>query len=285
MAEVISDILKISRLCRKKRNDGKIIGLVPTMGALHVGHLSIIKRALTKADFVVVSIYVNPAQFGPEEDFEEYPRDLEGDIRKVNSQGAHAIFAPYGGTMYPEGYSTYINVEGLTEGLCGRSRPHHFRGVTTIVAKLFNIIKPHVAVFGQKDAQQLAVIRRMVRDLNMDIEIDAVPIVRESDGLAMSSRNKYLNWEERAQATVLYKSLMEAKKVIERGETDSAQIKNKVVEVINDAFLAEIDYVEIVDIYDITPVDTVSEGALLSIAVRFGETRLIDNIIIKGRAL
>ncbi len=285
MVEIISDILKMSRLCRKKRADGKIIGLVPTMGALHMGHLSLIKRALTKADFVVVSIYVNPAQFGPEEDFEEYPRDLEGDIRKVTSQGAHAIFIPYGGTMYPEGYSTYVNVEELTDGLCGRSRPHHFRGVTTIVAKLFNIVKPHVAVFGKKDALQLAVIRKMVRDLNIDIEIDAVPIVRESDGLAMSSRNKLLSREERAQATVLYRSLMEAKKLILKGATNSVLIKSKVNELIEKSTLAEIDYIEIVDLIDMTPVETISEGALIAIAVRFGAIRLIDNIIIKGRAI
>ncbi len=283
MVEVVSDITEMSRLCREKRNNGKIIGLVPTMGALHEGHLSLIRHALEKADYVVVSIYVNPTQFGPEEDLKLYPRDIEGDIHKVDAQGAHAIFAPESEAMYPPGYSTFVTVEGLTEGLCGRSRPHHFKGVTTIVIKLFSIINPHIAVFGQKDAQQLAVIRKMVRDLNMDIEIDAVPTVRESDGLAMSSRNYYLNSEEREQAPVLYKSLMEAKKLVSTGVINAAQIKRKVSEVIEGAALAKIDYIEIVDIHDMTPVDTVSERALLAIAVRFGATRIIDNTIIEGR--
>ena len=279
MVKVISDINEIRQLCEDKRNEGKKIGLVPTMGALHEGHLSLIRRALAKTDYVVVSIYVNPVQFGPDEDFNTYPRNLEDDIKLVESLGAHVIFSPDNSIMYPEGYSTNVTVEGLIEGLCGRSRPVHFRAVTTIVTKLFNIIKPHVAVFGQKDAQQLSVIRRMVRDLDMDIEIDAAQIIREHDGLALSSRNKYLNKEEREQATVLYRSLEAAKKLVSTGETNSDQIINKVREVINKAPLAKIEYIEVVDNNDITPVDDVSGGALLAIAVWFGKTRLIDNIL------
>jgi len=270
------------RICEDKRQKGVKIGLVPTMGALHEGHLSLIKCALKKADFVVVSIYVNPVQFGPEEDFEKYPRDLERDVRLVDSHCAHVVFAPSDRLMYHEGYSTYVTVEDLTASLCGRSRPAHFRGVTTVVAKLFNIVRPHVAVFGQKDAQQLSVIRRMVKDLNMDIEIDAGPIVRESDGLATSSRNKYLNKEEREQATVLYRSLEAAKKLVNDDITSSGQIIGKVRKVLEEAPLAKMEYVEIVNFDDMRQIDDVSNGALLAIAVWFGETRLIDNVIISG---
>lgn len=283
MIEVISDINEMRRICEDKRQKGVKIGLVPTMGALHEGHLSLIKRALKKTDFVVVSIYVNPVQFGTDEDFEKYPRDMEGDVRLVDSLGAHVVFAPSDRLMYHEGYSTYVTVEGLTDSLCGRSRPAHFRGVTTVVAKLFNIVRPHVAVFGQKDAQQLSVIRRMVKDLNMDIEIDAGPIVRESDGLATSSRNKYLNKEEREQAAFLYRSLEAAKKFVYDDITSSGQIIGKVREVLEDAPLAKTEYVEIVNFDDMRQVDDVSNGALLAIAVWFGETRLIDNVIISGR--
>jgi len=283
LIEVISDIDEMRRICEDKRQKGSKVGLVPTMGALHEGHLSLIRRALKKTDFVVVSIYVNPTQFGPGEDLGKYPRDLEGDIHLVESLGAHVVFAPNNRMMYQEGYSTYVTVENLTEGLCGRSRPAHFRGVTTVVAKLFNIIMPHVAVFGQKDAQQLSVIRRMVRDLNMNIEINAGPIVRESDGLAMSSRNKYLNKEEREQATVLYHSLEAARKLVSTGVTGSEQIIRKVKEVLDRVPLAKTEYVEIVNFDDMRRVDDVSNGALIAIAVCFGETHLIDNMIISGR--
>jgi len=278
--EVISDIDRMRQICEDKRLKGLKIGLVPTMGAFHEGHVSLIRRALKKSDFVVVSIYVNPIQFGQSEDFDKYPKDLEGDVRLADSLGAHMVFSPDDTIIYPEGYSTYVTVEGLTEGLCGRSRPTHFRGVTTVVAKLFNIIRPHVAVFGQKDAQQLSVIKKMVKDLNMDIEIDAGPIIRESDGLAMSSRNKYLNEEEREQATVLFRSLESAKELVNTGISGSNRIKKKVSEILNSASLAKTEYVEIVNFDTMTPVEDVSKGALVAIAVHFGETRLIDNIII-----
>ena len=282
MSEVITDINKMRRICEDKRQKGIKVGLVPTMGALHEGHLSLIRRALKKTDFVVVSIYVNPAQFGTDEDFEKYPRDLECDVRLVDSLGAHVVFAPSNRIMYQEGYSTYVTVESLTAVLCGRSRPTHFRGVTTVVAKLFNIVRPNVAVFGQKDAQQLSVIKRMARDLNMDIEIDAEPTVRESDGLAISSRNKYLNKEEREKATVLYRSLKAARELINTGVTSSEQIIRKVRKVLDEVPEAKTEYVEIVNFDDMRQVDDVSNGALLAVAVWFGETRLIDNIIISA---
>ena len=280
MIKIISDISEIRRLCEEQRLDGKRIGLVPTMGAFHAGHLSLIRRALERTDFVVVSIYVNPIQFGKDEDLDNYPRNLDADAELAEQHGAHVVFAPNDEIMYPGGYSSYVSVEGLPDVLCGRSRPGHFRGVTTVVAKLFNIVRPHAAVFGQKDAQQLSVIRKMVRDLNMDIDIDAGPIIREPDGLAMSSRNRYLSKEQREQAPVLYKSLQTAKELIESGVTDVKKIIAKIKSVLDNAFLAEIEYIEIVDVEKMSPVVDVSKGALIAIAVRIGETRLIDNIII-----
>jgi len=279
---LVSDISTMVFRSREIRNSGKTVGLVPTMGALHEGHLSLVDIARQRSDFVVVSVYVNPTQFCPGEDFNTYPRNLEDDIYKINARGGDVVFAPDTGSVYPEGYSTFVIVEGLTDNLCGRSRPHHFRGVTTVVAKLFNIVRPHIAVFGQKDAQQLAVIRKMVKDLNYDIEIVAAPIVREKDGLAMSSRNAYLSGEERTQAPVLYQSLLEAKELVLKGEIDAASIKNRVMYVLESAPLAIVEYVEIVEPDTIRPVDTIEDGGLLAIAVRFGKTRLIDNLIIKA---
>lgn len=280
MIPVIGDREEIRRICEEKRNAGIRIGLVPTMGALHEGHLSLVRRAYERTDFVVVSIFVNPAQFGPAEDLDRYPRDLDGDVRLLESAGAHAVFAPDSRTMYPEGYSTWITVERLTEGLCGASRPGHFRGVATIVAKLFNIVRPHTAVFGQKDAQQAAVIQRMVRDLDMGVEIDVAPIVREPDGLAMSSRNRYLNPREREEARVLHRALTEAEALLREGVTDSAAIRRRVLSVIGSIPGATVEYVEIVDAGDIVPVSDVSGGALLALAVHIGNTRLIDNMLL-----
>jgi pantoate--beta-alanine ligase len=280
MIKIISDISEIRRLCDENRLDGKRIGLVPTMGAFHAGHLSLIRRALEKTDFVVVSIYVNPIQFGNNEDLDSYPRNLTADALLAEKHGAHVVFAPNDEIMYPDGYSSYVTVEGLPDVLCGRSRPGHFRGVTTVVSKLFNIIRPHVAVFGQKDAQQLSVIRKMVHDLNMDIDIDAGKIIREPDGLAMSSRNQYLTGEQREQAPVLYKSLLAAKKLIEGGVIGVPEITGEIKSVLDNAFLTEIEYIEIVDVEKMSPIENVSQGALIAIAVWIGETRLIDNIII-----
>ncbi len=280
MVKKISDIDKMRLICEDKRIKGIRIGFVPTMGALHEGHLSLVRLALIKTDFVVVSIYVNPTQFGSGEDFKKYPRDLERDVRLLDSIGADIVFAPNDKIMYESGYSTFVTVENLTVVLCGRSRPTHFRGVTTIVAKLFNIVRPHVAVFGQKDAQQLSVIRRMVKDLNFDVEIAAGPIIRESDGLAISSRNKYLNKAEREQATILYHSLSAAQKIVSEGVTNSEQIIGKVSEILKEAPLSKPEYIEIVNIDDMTPLNDVSKGALIAVAVWFGKTRLIDNVII-----
>ena len=267
----------------RKRADGSKIGLVPTMGALHEGHLSLIKQAVDRCDFCVVSIFVNPAQFGPREDFTRYPRDLDGDARLVETAGAQLIFAPGSSGMYPVGYATFVTVERLTEPLCGRSRPTHFRGVATVVAKLFAIVNPHIAVFGQKDAQQLAVIKRMVRDLNVPVEIVSCPTVREPDGLAMSSRNRYLSEEERRQAPVLYRSLRAAQELVNAGVTDTREIERKVRGMLARSLLLSVEYVEIVDPDEMTAVEDVRGCALLALAARLGKTRLIDNIVLAER--
>ena len=280
MIEVIREIEQIRQVIEKKRAEGAKIGLVPTMGAIHEGHMSLIQLACENTDYAVVSIFVNPTQFGEGEDFRKYPRNLESDREKIKSAGAHCIFAPEIIEMYPGEYSTYITVEGLTTGLCGRSRPTHFRGVTTVVAKLFNITNPDIAVFGQKDAQQLAAIRKMVADLNMNVKILEGPIVRESDGLALSSRNMYLNSEERKQATVLYRSLCLSREMVASGNKEPEKVIDKVRETISGQDAAKIDYIEIVDRYLMKPVTEIGDNALLAIAVWFGNTRLIDNIIL-----
>jgi len=283
MIDIITSINKMRYVSEKKRSEGILIGLVPTMGALHEGHLSLVKRASEKTDFVVVSIFVNPTQFAPNEDFTAYPRNIGDDARKIELAGADCIFAPEKSNMYPEGYATYVAVERLTDGLCGHSRPTHFRGVTTVVTKLFNIVYPHVAVFGQKDAQQHAVIKRMVKDLDMPVEIDVGPIVREPDGLAMSSRNSYLSAEERRQTVSLYRSLCLAEELVSSGITGSEDIIRKVRAVIAEQDRAKIDYIEIVDPEEMTPVDDVRGGGLLALAVWFGDARLIDNIVLSGK--
>lgn len=285
MIQIVTDRESIRSLCEETRKSEKKIALVPTMGALHDGHISLVDIARRNADFVVVSIFVNPTQFSPGEDFDKYPRMLEDDARKVGAAGANAVFAPDAVSMYRPGFATYVSVEGLTDGLCGRSRPNHFRGVTTIVTKLFSIMRPHCAVFGRKDAQQLAVIRRMTDDLDLAVEIIAAPIVRESDGLAMSSRNRYLSTEERTQATILSRSLMKARDMVMRGEKDSRAIIVSVSAMIGEAPLAVIDYVEIVDAYTMTPETTVTDRSLLAVAVKFGGTRLIDNMMLAGETL
>ncbi|MHB9030014.1 MAG: pantoate--beta-alanine ligase [Candidatus Latescibacterota bacterium] len=280
MIQVITDKETVRKICESNRLAGNRIGLAPTMGALHEGHLSLVRRAAELSDFVTVSIFVNPTQFGPQEDLAKYPRDLEGDVRLLESAGAQLVFAPEADGMYPGGYATWVTVERLTWGLCGASRPDHFRGVATVVAKLFNIVRPDVAVFGQKDAQQAAVIRRMVRDLDMGIAIEIAPIVREPDGLAMSSRNRYLNPRERAEAAVLFRALSAAEELVRGGLTDAAAVKAKVREIIEQSPVAAIDYVEIADPDDIIPLDAIAGDALLALAVRIGGTRLIDNTIL-----
>ncbi len=282
MPEILSETALVRKHLDAQRRESKTIALVPTMGALHEGHLSLVRLAAEKADHTVVSIFVNPTQFGPGEDFEKYPRRLEDDAALLETAGADTVFAPEISGMYADDFSTWVTVDGLTEGLCGASRPIHFRGVATVVTKLFNIIRPDIAVFGRKDAQQLAVIRRMVRDLDMGIEIIGAEIIREADGLAMSSRNSYLNADERTQAAVLYKSLCLAKKLVDDGETSAAAIINEVTSLIRTAPAAEIEYCEIVGTDNIKEKSMVADGTMMALAVRFGTTRLIDNIILAG---
>lgn len=262
------------------KEQGLKVALVPTMGYLHEGHKSLIDRARAENDKVVVSIFVNPMQFGPGEDLEAYPRDLERDSKICEEGGVDLIFHPEAGEMYGPDFHSFVDMTVLPEKLCGASRPVHFKGVQTVVAKLFHIIPAHRAYFGQKDAQQLAIIRRMVIDLDFDIEIIGCPIIREADGLAKSSRNTYLSEEERRQAVILNASLEEAMKAIEQGEQDAAAIKAKITEKLNTCPLARIDYVEVVSFDNIQPIDKIEGAVLIAIAVYIGTTRLIDNRII-----
>lgn len=279
--QIFNHIAEIKNYLRKEQKNGKIIGFVPTMGYLHEGHLSLIRRAANENDMAVVSIFVNPTQFGPAEDFERYPRDLQRDVNLAQQAGANVIFAPDVAEMYPQGYKTYVEVQEITNTLCGASRPGHFRGVTTIVTKLFNIVRPDRAYFGQKDAQQAIVIQQMTKDLDMDVEIMVCPIVREKDGLAMSSRNVYLNPQEREQAVVLSESLALAKKLIIQGERDAFKIKAAIVDKITQKPLAKIDYVSIVDAQTLKDIHHITNRVLIALAVKFGSTRLIDNIIVE----
>lgn len=259
---------------------GKRLGLVPTMGALHEGHLSLVRSARNKSDVVAVSIFVNPTQFGPAEDFSKYPRDLESDSKMLDREHVDVIFAPSVNDMYPAGAITWVTVEGMSDRLCGKSRPGHFRGVTTVVAKLFHIIEPEAAFFGQKDASQVAIVRRMVRDLNLPVEIEVGPIVREADGLALSSRNAYLNPHERKSSVVLHRSLLRAQKLFENGERDSSKLIAAGKEEFTREPSARLDYLEIADPDSLEPVTTISNRALIAVAAFIGNTRLIDNIIV-----
>ncbi len=279
--KIITQISEMQNQANRMRGQGTRIGLVPTMGYLHEGHLSLIRKAKEKTDLTVTSIFVNPAQFGPNEDFQSYPRDFDRDTALAYGAGCDIIFYPNHHEFYPESYLTYVEVEKITRVLCGISRPTHFQGVTTVVTKLFNIVKPHVAVFGQKDAQQVIVIQRMVADLNYDIEIIVVPTVREKDGLAMSSRNSYLSPDQRAQAVVLYQSLMEAKRMIDGGERNANIIQDRMREMIEQQPDAVIDYIEIVDTTTLKPQTNLTEEVLIALAVKIGKPRLIDNIIVR----
>jgi pantoate--beta-alanine ligase len=267
---------------KKYRRDNKTIGFVPTMGFLHEGHLSLIRRAAAENDIVVISIFVNPIQFGPNEDFERYPRDIERDAALAESCGTDIIFAPEAEEMYPNGFSSYVDSgEQLTSVLCGKSRPGHFKGVTTVLCKLFNLVAPDRAYFGQKDAQQTIVVKKMVKDLNFDIEIIVCPIVREQDGLAMSSRNAYLTADERRAAHSLNASLEAARQSVKAGERNVNKIKEQVRKRICKENGAEIDYIEIVDPESLEEVAEIHGGELIAIAVKFGRTRLIDNTILE----
>jgi len=263
----------------KLRLAGQKIGVVPTMGFLHEGHLSLIRQAKAQCDVVITTIFVNPTQFAPTEDLANYPRDLGRDLALAAAAGADIVFHPAPGEMYPPNFVTWVTVDELTQTLCGASRPTHFRGVTTVVAKLFNITKPHVAVFGQKDAQQALVIRRMVRDLNFDLKIVVAPIVREPDGLALSSRNVYLTASEREQAVVLSQALEHAREMLTAGERQAERIEQAIRQQIQTKPLAQIDYVAIVSAENLQPVAAVAGEILVAVAVKFGRTRLIDNLL------
>ncbi|HEX74979.1 MAG TPA: pantoate--beta-alanine ligase [Dehalococcoidia bacterium] len=257
------------------------VGFVPTMGYLHQGHLALVKQARADNSTVVASIFVNPTQFGPGEDFDTYPRDTERDLALLEKENADIVFIPSNEEMYPEGFSSLVEVEKVTERLEGSHRPGHFRGVTTVVAKLFNIVEPTRSYFGQKDAQQATVIKKMVTDLNMNLEITVVPTVRESDGLAMSSRNIYLNPEERQAATVLFKALSLARQLQERGKIDAEYLRQKMTSLIGKEPLAKIDYVSIADAQTLEELTEIDRPALASLAVRIGKTRLIDNMVLE----
>lgn len=277
--KLITTIKEIREIVSEWKKAGKTVGLVPTMGYLHEGHQSLIRQAHAENDEVVVSVFVNPTQFSANEDLSSYPRDIENDLEKSREAGASLIFHPEVSEMYPEGFNTYIEAFGVTEVLEGASRPTHFRGVTTVVGKLFNIVQPDRAYFGQKDAQQAAVIEQMVRDLNFPVKVVRCPIIREEDGLAKSSRNVYLSEEEREAALVLSQSLKLAKEMLEQGEQSAEKIKQAMTEKIQQEPLASIDYIKIVDHRSLQDVDVIEAAVLIPIAVRIGSTRLIDNFV------
>ncbi|WP_136526026.1 pantoate--beta-alanine ligase [Geomonas ferrireducens] len=274
---VIESVAQMQQFARERRGE---IALVPTMGYLHEGHASLMTEARRRAKTVVVSIFVNPTQFGVNEDLDSYPRDLERDKKVAAAAGVDVIFAPKAADMYPEGYQSYLNVEELTTHLCGASRPGHFRGVTTVVAKLFNIVMPTLAVFGKKDFQQLAVIRRMVKDFNFDVEIVGMPIVREADGLALSSRNARLTPEQRKEALCLSRAIAAVRDAFGKGERSVAVLKEKALAVIGAEKGAEVDYLEFRDQDSLLPQDEANERTLLALAVRVGSVRLIDNSVL-----
>jgi pantoate--beta-alanine ligase len=274
---------QINNISKEAHRAGKRVGFVPTMGALHEGHLSLVRTARTQSDVVVVSLFVNPKQFGPNEDFAKYPRAVEKDSAMLAAEKADYLFLPGVEEMYPPGAESWVTVQGLSEKLDGRSRPGHFNGVTTVVAKLFNIVQPDFAFFGQKDAAQVAVINTMVRDLNFDVRIVVCPIVRESDGLAMSSRNAYFSPEQRKQALVLNRSLMRVQTLVDRGESNAARLKVAGEQVIAEEPAVKLDYFEVVDRDTLDPLTDVSGGALVAVAAYVGTTRLIDNIVITGK--
>lgn len=279
--KILKTVNTTIELLRNEKLSGKTIGIVPTMGYLHDGHLSLIKRARADNDIVMVSVFVNPTQFGPGEDLDKYPRDLEKDCIKAEAAGADILFCPTASEMYPDGYNTYVSVEKLGDNLCGSSRPGHFRGVATIVTKLFNISGADNAYFGQKDAQQFFILRRMAADLNMDIKLHVCPIIREPDGLAMSSRNVYLTSEQRKEAVILSESLAMAKNLIDAGERSAAVIISEMNNMMKKSKLADIEYIKVVDTETLSDAEHIDKN-LIALAVRFGSTRLIDNMIVEA---
>ena len=281
--KVLSTIAETRAAARALKASGKKLGLVPTMGALHEGHLSLVRLAKQQCDAVAVSIFVNPKQFGPNEDFAKYPRAFERDQRMLEAGGVDLLFAPPVEEMYPLGSTTFVNVEGLSERLDGVSRPGHFRGVTTVVSKLFHIVEPNKAFFGQKDAAQVAIVKRMVRDLDLPLEIVVAPIVREPDGLAMSSRNAYLTPSERKQALVLSRALRAVEAQVDKRETNTNRLVNVAKQTFAEEPGARVDYIAVVDPDTLSPVDDVSNGALIAVAAYVGRTRLIDNVVIPAK--
>ncbi len=275
---IITDIKEMTAFSKAARAAGKTVGLVPTMGFLHEGHLGLVREAGRKTDVRVVSIFVNPAQFGPAEDFDKYPRDTERDKALLEKEGVDCLFLPEAGDMYPAGYETWVEVAGLQKALCGKTRPGHFRGVATVVLKLFNIVQPDRAFFGWKDAQQLVVLRRMAADLNLGVALEGVPIVREADGLALSSRNTYLSPEQRKAALVLSRSLKAAEAMVGGGERKASAVLETIKGMIAGEPLARLDYAEIVGLDGLKELDIIEGEVLMALAVYFGRTRLIDNI-------
>ena len=278
--DIVKTIAQVREVVRKARSEGKTVGFVPTMGAIHRGHVSLMEAAVSKCDFVVVSIFVNPTQFGPGEDLDKYPRDIKADAEKCRAADVDLIFAPEASEMYPDKLISWVEVEKLTDKLCGRSRQGHFKGVTTVCAKLFNIVLPDIAFFGQKDAQQAIVIKRMVKDLNMPLVIEVCPTVREKNGLAVSSRNQYLSEDEKKQAALIYQSLQKCDQLVKKGETNSEKLVEAMIGKLAESPCIRVEYINIVDIDTVADIARVSDQALVAIAVKLGNTRLIDNIIL-----
>ncbi len=281
--KVIESIHEMKKASQALRAEGKKISFVPTMGYLHQGHLSLMKKGKEIGDILVVSIFVNPTQFGRGEDLERYPRDFERDKRMCEGESVDILFVPDAREIYPDGYQTSVEVEGVTKNLCGTSRPGHFRGVATVVTKLFNIVMPHYAIFGEKDFQQLVTIKRLALDLDMDLDVIGMPIVREPDGLAMSSRNSYLSQEERGAARSIYRALQRAKEVFDEGERSAVAILNEARRVVEITPLIEPEYVKLVNVRTMEDVERVDNETLLAMAVKIGKTRLIDNILLREK--
>jgi len=280
---IVNKIAEMKAAAKEAKMRNRTIGLVPTMGFLHEGHLSLVRECRKSAAVTAVSIFVNPLQFGPKEDFKQYPRDPGKDARLLEREAVDYLFTPDEREMYPEGYRTTVEVAGLQDKLCGSSRPGHFKGVTTVVLKLFNIVRPDLAFFGQKDAQQAIILQKMVEDLNLDVAIRVLPIVRDRNGLALSSRNTYLDRKERQAALVLIKSLTEARLTFEKGERKSATIIRRMKDLIMQEPLARIDYIEIIDLDELSRIDLIDRDVLVAVAVYIGKTRLIDNIILEAK--
>ncbi len=280
---IITTIDEMKKEARDLRFRGRGIGFVPTMGYLHEGHLSLVRKSIVATDVTVASIFVNPTQFGPDEDFEQYPRDMERDTQILDEMGVDIVFCPKAEEMYPKGYKTYVELPELQTKLCGQSRPGHFRGVCTVVLKLFHIIQPDKAFFGQKDAQQAIILKKMAKDLNMDVAIEILPIIRHGDGLAMSSRNTYLDEKGRKAASCLWRSLSAARTMFERGERDAQKILQEIRDILQQEPMARIDYAEIVDTEELNPLSSIDGEALIALAVYIGRVRLIDNILVRQK--